>query len=59
MKPWLRKLNNGSRRIFTTLNSVLNADMWVGKWLDAVLEVSDGEEWLLIVVSDHGVKPPK
>ena len=35
-------------------NSVLNADMWVGKWLDAVLEVSDGEEWLLIVVSDHG-----
>lgn len=35
-------------------NRFISTDVLVGKLLDAVLDTSSGEEWLIVVTSDHG-----
>ena len=38
----------------TYQNRVISTDVLIGKLLDAVLSTSTGEEWLIVLTSDHG-----
>jgi predicted AlkP superfamily pyrophosphatase or phosphodiesterase len=38
----------------TYQNRVISTDALIGNLLDAVLDTSAGEEWLIVVTTDHG-----